>query len=82
MSKEYVRNAINENAYRRALYNGIYDVIEHEFKYGFRDKRKELTYMVERYCREQVISGEFLIRKLEEYCHMAAQKYGEEKESE
>lgn len=79
MSKDDI---FKKNAYRHAIYCGISDAIEFEIKYGFRDKREELTYMVERYCREQIVSGEFLRRKLEEYCHMAAQKYGEEQESE
>ena len=71
-----------ENCYSQAIYNGICHEIEFCMKHDLGDMRKELTYMVNRYCKEEVVSGKYLRDKLDEYCKVAAEKYGEEQESE
>lgn len=65
-----------KNAYTLAIYMGISETIAHEIKYGKEDKRGELAYMVERYNREEVISGATLEGKLKQYNQIAEEKYG------
>ena len=65
-----------EYAYTFAIYSGISDAIEFEMKYGKEDKREELAYMVERYNREEVVSGAKLEEKLDMYNRLAEEKYG------
>lgn len=65
-----------KNAYTLAIYTGISETIAHEIKYGKEDKREELAYMVERYNREEVISGATLEEQLKQYNQLAEERYG------
>lgn len=65
-----------EYAYTFAIYSGINDAIDFEIKHGKEDKREELAYMVDRYNREEVISGATLEEKLKQYNQIAEEKYG------
>lgn len=67
-----------QNAYTLAIYMGISETIAHEIKYGKEDKREELAYMVDRYNREEVISGATLEEQLKQYNQLAEEKYGKE----
>lgn len=70
-----------KNAYTVAIFLGICETINYEIKYGKEDRREELAYMVERYNREEVISGATLEEKLKQYNQLAEEKY-EKKGSE
>lgn len=65
-----------QNAYTVAIFLGICETINYEIKYGKEDRREELAYMVERYNREEVISGATLEEKLKQYNQLAEEKYG------
>ncbi len=65
-----------KNAYTVAIFLGISETINYECKYGKEDRREELAYMVDRYNREEVISGATLEEKLKQYNQIAEEKYG------
>lgn len=65
-----------KNAYTVAIFIGISETINYEIKYGKEDRREELAYMVERYNREEVISGAALEEKLIQYNQIAEEKHG------
>ena len=56
-----------DSVYDFIIYSSIYDKIKFEIKYGTEDKRKELKYLVNRYCNDVVISGSYLQEKYYEY---------------
>ena len=63
---------INSNAnydieYYTCIYSGIFNKIDFETKYCKEDKRKELKYIVDKYCDEIIISGAHLQDKYNEY---------------
>lgn len=70
------KEACYEIIYASAIYNGITNKIEFAKKHIDIDQRKELAYMVQRYCNEVRISGTFLQEKLEEYNKFAEEKFG------
>lgn len=53
--------------FTNCIYSGISNMIDFEIKHGTQDKTEELQYIVERYCNEYLISGNYLKEKLEEY---------------
>lgn len=65
-----------EIEYTLCIFRGINKALDHEIEYGDIDRRKEMTYIVDRYCREEVISGAFLKKKLDEYIQLANKRYG------
>lgn len=67
-----------DSYYTCAIFSGIVNEIDFEIKYGTADRRKEIRYMVERYCEEEIVSGKFLREKAEEYYKIAEEKYGTE----
>ena len=64
---KFERNKEYDFEYRHCIYSGISKQIEFETKYGTEDKRKELEYIVNRYCEEEILSGLYLQKQLEEY---------------
>ena len=61
--------------YRMCLYSGISDKIDYEINYGKTDLREALNYCVEKYCKEEVMSGASLRKKLAEYNIIAAKRF-------
>ena len=53
--------------YGYCIYSGISRQLDFEIKYGTNDNRKELKYIVDRYCDEEMVSGKYLIEKYNEY---------------
>ena len=53
--------------YKSCIYSGISRLIRYEIEHGTEDKREELEYLVNRYCMEEVISGTYLQKELNEY---------------
>ncbi|MDD7402538.1 MAG: hypothetical protein SO170_10400 [Butyribacter sp.] len=63
-----------DSVYDFIIYSSIYDKIKFEIKYGTEDKRKELKYLVNRYCNDVVISGSYLQEKYYEYVKVLKDK--------
>lgn len=63
-------------AYKLCIYSGIYRAIDHELKYGTINKSDELSWIVNKYCEEELLSGNSLKEKLNEYLEFAKVKYG------
>ena len=70
-----------EMEYKQCIFNGIKDMLEYEIKCGNTDKRKELSYIVDKYCREEVISGTVLRADLDRYFQVANERYKKASES-
>ena len=75
---EFVRDPILDIQYATCIYSGILNSIDFEIEHGFTDMRKELLYMVERYCNEEMVPGKYLREKLEKYNKIAEERYGKE----
>lgn len=54
-------------AFASCVYSGISKKIDFEMKHGTEDKTEELQYLVDRYNNDFIVSGSYLIEKLEEY---------------
>ena len=53
--------------YYSCVYSGISNKIDFEMKHGTEDNTEELQYCVDKYCEDFIVSGSYLIEKLEEY---------------
>ena len=53
--------------YTNCIYAGISNEIDFEIKYGTKDRREELKYIIKRYCNEELVSGAYLKEKYNEY---------------
>lgn len=62
--------------YTATIYNGIMEQICQSIKYNSTDRRKELKYMVDRYCREEILSSADLVEALEKYNKIAEENFG------
>lgn len=62
--------------YSSAVYNGIKGKIKVAMYLKDEDRRKELRYMVDRYCNEECISDVYLREELEKYNKLAEERFG------
>ena len=53
--------------YKLCIYSGILNKIKFETEYGTDDKIEELTYLVDRYSAEELLSADYLKEELERY---------------
>ena len=53
--------------YKLCIYSGILNKIKFEMEYGTDDKTEELTYLVDRYSEEELLSADYLKEELERY---------------
>ena len=53
--------------YKLCIYSGISNKIRFETEYGTEDKTEELTYLVDRYSAEELLSADYLKEELERY---------------
>lgn len=53
--------------YKLCIYSGILNKIKFETEYGTDDKTEELTYLVDRYSAEELLSADYLKEELERY---------------
>ena len=60
--------------YTNCLYSGIFNEIDFEIKYGTKDRREELQYIIKRYCNEELVSGAYLKEKYNEYVEKLKEK--------
>ena len=65
--EDFKRNSKYDLVYTTCIYGGISDTIDFEIKYGTKDRRQELQYLVDRYNKEVVISGAHLQEKYNDY---------------
>ena len=61
------RNNKYDLDYKLCIYSGISNKIRFETEFGTDDKTEELKYIVERYCEEELLSGDYLKEELERY---------------
>ena len=71
---EFKRNRAHDFSYTTCIYSGISNRIKFETKYGTDDKTEELKYLVDRYCEEEIISGNYLKEELERYIEAAKER--------
>ncbi len=67
LGEEKIQGINNRSWYAQCIYEGISQKIDFEIKYGITDHTKELSYAVQRYCDEHIVSGKSLMEKLEQY---------------
>ena len=60
--------------YTNCIYAGISNEIDFEIKYGTKDRREELQYIIKRYCNEELVSGAYLKEKYNEYAETLKNK--------
>ena len=65
--ENFERIAKYDLIYTNCIYSGIFKTIDFEIKYGTKDRRQELQYLVDRYNKEVVISGAHLQEKYNDY---------------
>lgn len=64
---EFQRNAKYDLTFASCAYSGILNQIDFEIKHGTDNRTEELQYLVDRYNNDFIVSGSYLIEKLEEY---------------
>lgn len=64
---EFERQAKFDLAYASCIYSGISKALDFDMEYGQEDRTEEFQYIVDRYCNEFIVSGDFLREKLEKY---------------
>ena len=64
--ENFKRNSKYDLVYTTCIYAGISDTIDFEIKYGTKDRREELQYIIKRYCNEELVSGAYLKEKYNE----------------
>lgn len=64
---EFERQAKFDLAYASCVYSGISKALDFDMAYGQEDRTEEFQYIVDRYCNEFIVSGDFLREKLEKY---------------
>ena len=65
--EDFKRNLKYDLIYTNCIYSGIFNEIDFEIKYGTKDRREELQYIIKRYCNEELVSGAYLKEKYNEY---------------
>ncbi len=65
--QEFERNPEYELSFATCVFSGILNEIDFEIKHGTKDRIEELQYLVDRYNNDFILSGSYLIEKLEEY---------------
>lgn len=65
--QNFKRNERYDLTFASCVYSGILNQIDFEIRHGTEDKTEELQYLVERYNNDFIVSGFYLIEKLEEY---------------
>ena len=65
--ENFERIAKYDLTYTNCIYAGIFNEIDFEIKYGTKDRRQELKYIIKRYCNEELVSGAYLKEKYNEY---------------
>ena len=65
--ENFERNSKYDLVYTTCIYAGISSEIDFEIKYGTKDRREELQYIIKRYCNEELVSGAHLKEKYNEY---------------
>lgn len=65
--QNFKRNARYDFTFASCVYSGILHQIDLEIKHGTEDRTEELQYLVDRYNNDFIVSGSYLIEKLEEY---------------
>lgn len=65
--EDFKRDSKYDLTYTNCIYSGISDTIDFEIKYGTKDRREELQYIIKRYCNEEIVSGGYLREKYNDY---------------
>lgn len=65
--QEFERKPEYELSFATCVFSGILNEIDFEIKHGTKDRIEELQYLVDRYNNDFILSGSYLIEKLEEY---------------
>ena len=65
--QNFKRNERYGLTFASCVYSGILNQIDFEIRHGTEDKTEELQYLVDRYNNDFIVSGSYLIEKLEEY---------------
>lgn len=65
--QDFQRNPKYDLSFATCVFSGISNKIDFEMKYGTKDRRKELQYVIKRYCNEELVSGAYLKEKYNEY---------------
>lgn len=65
--REFERNTEYYLSFATCVFSGILNKIDFEMKYGTKDRTEELQYLVDRYNNDFIVSGSYLVEKLEEY---------------
>ena len=63
----FKRNPDFDLDYKLCIYSGISNKIKFETEYGTDDKIEELTYLVDRYSAEELLSADYLKEEMERY---------------
>ena len=72
--ENFKRNSKYDLIYTNCIYSGIFNEIDFEIKYGTKDRRQELQYIIKRYCDEEILSGAYLREKYNEYVEKLKEK--------
>ena len=65
--KDFKHNSKYDLVYTTCIYAGISNEIDFEIKYGTKDRREELQYVIKRYCNEELVSSAHLKEKYNKY---------------
>lgn len=65
--QEFERKPEYDLSFSTCVFSGILNKIDFEIKHGTEDRTEELKYLVDRYNNDFVVSGSYLVEKLEEY---------------
>ena len=65
--QNFKRNQKYDLTFAACVFSGISNEIDFEMKYGTEDRTEELKYLVDRYNNDYIVSGSYLVEKLEEY---------------
>lgn len=65
--QNFKRNQKYDLTFATCVFSGISNEIDFEMKYGTEDRTEELQYLVDRYNNDYIVSGSYLVEKLEEY---------------
>lgn len=72
---EFERQAKFDLAYASCIYSGISKALDFDMEYGQEDRTEEFQYIVDRYCSEIIVSGDFLKEKLKKYKKYVKEKH-------
>lgn len=65
--QKFERKPEYDLSFATCVFSGILNEIYFEIKHGTKDRTEELQYLVDRYCEEFIISGNYLQEKMKEY---------------